>query len=107
MALECEIMPSDFWDMTIREVLDVIKAYNSRIKNEMQFKAMVSYSQTVLIVNGIKSMFSKDRYNMPQLHELYPNLFDAPPKKEVQQDENVMKARLLAYAEALKKKNKK
>lgn len=100
-------MPNDFWDMTIAEVLDVIKAYNSRVKSEMQFKAIVSYSQTVLIVNGVKSMFSKDKYNMPQLHDLYPNLFEAPTKKEMQQDENVMKARLLAYAEALKKKNKK
>lgn len=100
-------MPNDFWDMTITEVLDVIKSYNSRLKSEMQFKAIASYSQAILIVNGVRSMFSKEPYNTPQLHELYPNLFEAPPKKEVQQDENVMKARLLAYAEALKKKNKK
>lgn len=100
-------MPNDFWDMTIAEVLDVIKSYNSKLKSEMQFKAIISYSQAILIVNGVRSMFSKESYTIPQLHELYPSLFEAPPKKEMQQNENVMKARLLAYAEAWKKKSKK
>lgn len=102
MALRSNIRPSEFWDMSIKEVNDVIESYNDSYKVEMQFKAMCAYNTARLVTEGISVCFGNGKF--PQLHEAFPSLFEAP--KLVQQDPEIMKARLMAYAEEWKKKNK-
>lgn len=105
MALKCEIKPFEFWDYTVQEVNDLIEAYYDRNKREMQFNAMCSYNIAMQVVVGVNNMFSKHPEQPPQIWDVYPSLFDEPVEQIKQQKEDVMKARLMAYSEAWKKKH--
>lgn len=73
----------------------------------MKFKALCGYNESMLIVKGINNMFSKHPEQPKQLWDIYPTLFEKPTEQIKKQKEEVMKARLIAYAEAWKKKNRK
>lgn len=105
MALRCEIKPYEFWDSTVQEVNDLIEARANKQQAEMKFKALCGYNESMMIIQGINNMFAKSPKQPQQLWEIYPTLFDEPVEQIKQQKEDVMKARLIAYSEAWKKKH--
>lgn len=107
MAIKCEITPFKFWDYTIAEVNDLIEAYTEKQKHEMQFEAFCSYNNAMIVVNSINNIFSKNPKQQPQIWEVFQGLFDKPKQVAMQSKEEIMKARLLAYNEAWKKKHRK
>ena len=91
----------EFWDYTLIEVYDLIKAYNERKEEELKINALYTYKSVQLNASAIASLFDK-KNKFPAIHEVYPEFFKE--EKPKQQDAEVMKARLLAYSEAWKKK---
>ena len=92
----------DFWEMTFGEVIDTIEAYNNNKLEEMKYSAMMAYQTGRLVAIGVGNAFGGGEF--PQIHDIFPGLFDKPELK--QQDGELMKARLMSYAEAWKSKNK-
>lgn len=86
--------------MTLGEMIDVVDAYNANKLDEMKYNAMLAYQTGRLVAIGVGNAFGGGEF--PQIHEIFPGLFEAP--KVVQQDSELMKARIMAYAEAWKKK---
>lgn len=103
MSLKCGIGVFEFWDYTLNEVYELMEAYNTRKEEDLKLNALYTYKQAQLNANAIACMFSKNN-KMLEIWEVYPEFF----KKEIpkQQNAEVMKARLLAYGEAWKKKKK-
>ena len=76
----------------------------------MKFKALCGYNESMLIIQCVNNMFSKEPKQPSQLWDIYPTLFD---KKELDEQmkiaeakrkEEQSKARLLNYAIAWNKK---
>lgn len=86
--------------MTLGEMIDVVDAYNDNKLDEMKYNAMLAYQTGRLVAIGVGNAFSGGEF--PQIHEIFPRFFEPP--KVVQQDSELMKARIMAYAEAWKKK---
>lgn len=70
----------------------------------MKFKALCGYNESMMIIQGINDMFSKSPKQPKQLWELYPTLFDEPVELIRQRNAEIMKARLMVYAQAWNKK---
>lgn len=86
--------------MTLGEIIDTVEAYNDDKLDEMKYNSMLAYQTGRLVAIGVGNAFGGGEF--PQIHEIFPGLFEAP--KVVQQDSELMKARIMAYAEAWKKK---
>lgn len=71
----------------------------------MKFNALCGYNESMMIIQGINDMFSKAPKHPKQLWELYPTLFEEPIELIKQRNDEIMKARLMAYAEAWNKNN--
>lgn len=69
----------------------------------MQFQAICVYSTARTITQGIGVAFGQEKF--PQLHEVFPTLFEKPKPKLVQQDYRKMQAIMIAYNEAWKQQN--
>lgn len=87
--------------MTLGEIIDSIEAYNENKLDEMKYNAMLAYQTGRIVAIGVGNAFGGGEF--PQIHEIFPGLFEPP--KLVQQDSELMKARLMAYAEAWKTKH--
>lgn len=81
--------------MTYQEILDDVTAYQDNKLDDMRFKAIMSYQVGVLVANGVSMAFGGGKH-FPQIHEIYPTLFEKP---ELQSNNEIMKERLLEYAE--------
>ena len=105
MAIECEIGPCDFWDMTYKEIIDYIEGYNKRRKFELQYKASMDYKLADLICTGIAKLFD-ETVEYPSAQKAYPGIFDDLKIEDVpkQQDWRIAKERLMKYAEGHNRK---
>lgn len=99
VALEAGIDAMRFWDMTVFEIREHIKAHIKRRKEEMRETAIHFYNHAYLLVQMIGKMLSGEG-EIPSLHEMYPALFDAP--LPAQQDWRIMKERIEAYSIEMK-----
>mgnify|MGYP001161904285 CR=1 FL=1 len=84
--------------MTPYEIKEYLKAYAKRKKETLREQAIISFNHAYII----GQMFSGDG-KIPQLHELYPGLFEPPAPQSDKQDWRVMKARIEAYSAQMKK----
>ncbi len=73
----------------------------------MQFEALCSYNNAMLVINEVNNLFSKKPKQPLQIWEVFDGLFDKPKQVHQQSKEEIMKARLLAYNEAWKKQHRK
>lgn len=87
--------------MTFGEIIDVVEAFNDNKLEEMKYNAILAYQTGRIVTIGVGNAF--DGGEFPQIHEIFPGLFEPP--KVVQQDSEVMKARLMSYVEEWKKKH--
>ena len=106
IGLEAGLDAMRFWDMTYFEIKEHIKAYAKRNKESMREKAILSYNHAHLIAQLVGISFSGEG-KVPQLHDIYPSLFDAPELQGQQQDWRIMKARIEAYSLEMRKRGDK
>lgn len=102
--MDYDISPIDFWDYTIQEANDIIEARSKKQKHELQFRAMCGYNESIMVIQGMNNLFNKHPKEPQKIWELYPTLFEEPIELIKQRNAEIMKARLLEYAEAWNKK---
>ncbi len=98
----------EFWNATYGEIVDIIKANNKRQKQDLQKQASLDYQLANLIgISASRMLDSKTE--MPPLEKAYPSLFEQKEEesKPKQQDYQLMKARLMQYAQSHNAKIKK
>ncbi|ATP40697.1 hypothetical protein CSE16_11915 [Solibacillus sp. R5-41] len=100
-----------YWDMTYKEILAAIKGKSKRQEAELQYQSIIAYHQANLISHlvGI-SLGSKQ--NPQALHEAFPGVFPELEKQAQlqlvkQQNWQIMKARIDAYAAEKRKRGEK
>lgn len=101
-ALYCGISIDAFWNYTIDDVKLLIEAFNKREKNKMQWEAQQTYINAMLVGRTTANILSNGKSKIPQLYEVFPNLFDKPTPQ--QQDWRIAKERMMNYANAHNKK---
>lgn len=99
-----------YWDMTYREILAAIKGRAKRQEVELQYQSVIAYHQANLIQHLIGiSLGSKQ--SPQELHEAFPGIFPELEKRAQQQlvkqqNWQVMKARIDAYAAEKRKRGR-
>lgn len=74
-ALFYELRESDFWDMSIGEVVRYIKAQDKIYRVRNQERASYDYILANLIVKGVGITLGS-KQSFPSIEEVYPKLFD-------------------------------
>lgn len=87
----------DFWDMTIAEILRYIKAKNEQRDLEDKRKAYFDYIQAQTIIKGVAIVFGS-KSTMPQLYELYPQIFKQEIEESQKKEAELFKARLKQFS---------
>jgi len=101
-ALECGVNVFTFWNMTYGEIVDVIKTSNKMKLAKLKEKANLDHALAELIGLSVSRLLDKNA-KYPTLFEAYPELFKEESEKKkleepIQQDWEIAKARLMAYA---------
>lgn len=93
--------------MTYQEILDDVIAYQENKLDDMRFNARLSYQNAELVAVGVGiAMGSKATF--PPIYKVYPGLFTKPKEETTgQQNSELIKARLMQYAEFHNNKYKK
>lgn len=107
--MEAGIDPIIYWDMTYQEIETGIKAYNKRLKRDLEVKASMDYKLADLIGVSISRLFSKD-VKYPSIDKAYPNVFESltnNDQKPKQQHWQIMKEKINAYAKNKRKRGDK
>ncbi|MEG0450956.1 MAG: hypothetical protein RR595_13955 [Lysinibacillus sp.] len=101
---------ASFWDMTYVEITVAIKAHVKRQEVDLQYQSIIAYHQANLISHlvGI-SLGSKQ--SPQELHEAFPGIFPELEKRAEmqqvkQQNWELMKARVEAYAAEKRKRGR-
>lgn len=75
----------NFWEYTIGECKHIIEMNNKKKKDELQLQAQMDYTQSLLTARLIGTMFS-EKADVPDIEEVYPNLFAKELTKEEQEE---------------------
>lgn len=87
-ALDCGISEFEFWEMTIAELDRAVESKNRILKREAKERATFDYIQAMLIGRAFAQTMSSGA-TFPELHEVYPAIFDAESRKEAQQEQKM------------------
>ena len=102
-ALDSGIKESDFWNMTIGEVIRAVESKNRVKKAEAQQQASFDYVLANLIAKNISIVLGSKQAS-PKLEEVYPNLFDDMEDKRQEkikeQQTNLSTLRFLQFAQS-------
>lgn len=93
-ALEVGISHFDFWDMTFGEVIETIKAYQKRKKEELKERAMMDFKLSQCIGIQVACILS-DKNKPREFMEIYDFLYSDEEKEEIvakQQEEKEIQA---------------
>ncbi len=88
-----------YWEMTYGEIITAIEGKQRELKAEAQLKASLVYQ----LGNLVGLAFHEPKKYPPSIKKAFPNLFD-DIDEPVQQNWQVMKERLNAYGDYLKRK---
>lgn len=91
-ALDMGFTEQEFWEMTLGELHRAIMSHNRVQKKQAQERAVFDYTLAELIGRSVARLYSSTA-QMPELHEVYPKLFDA---EELEEQRNQKKAELSA-----------
>ena len=84
-ALDYGISEKDFWEMTFAELDRVVASKKRMQKYEAQERATYDYILAALIGRAFSAgMDSKAKF--PDIHEVYPSLFDAQEREQQKQE---------------------
>ena len=105
MALDSGIRESEFWDMTIAEIL---RALESRIRvNKTQMKAQARMDYTLANLIGYSVGRVHHHANqMPSIYDSYPNLFNEEEDEQALEERRAERSAInfLEFARAFNKK---
>ncbi len=87
---------SDFWDLTVKEILNVIKEYNKKEEN----KQILLYILSIMLIEGYNGKLGK-------INDYFPNIKLESENNNLKDVE--LKKNMLSWASAINKtrKNKK
>ncbi|MCL6456915.1 MAG: hypothetical protein K6T85_02805 [Gorillibacterium sp.] len=100
IACEAGVDAAGFWDMTYGEIVATIKAYEAQRLSAVQTQAYIAYQQAH-VISAMISRVLGGKKSPPTIHQAFPNVF--PVVEQKQQNWQIMKARMAAYADARKK----
>lgn len=84
-------MPSEFWDLCLDEIIDLLSAYNEKYKSDLKSKLILNNILARQIGEHVASLFDKNA-KISALWDLYPELFkDEKEKYDKQMQENQWK----------------
>lgn len=91
-ALDFGITEYEFWNMTLAELERAIESKQRMMKHEARQKACSDYILADLIGRSVARIYNSSN-NMPELGEVYPELFDT---EEIQEKKAAAQAELSA-----------
>ncbi|MBE1554809.1 hypothetical protein [Sporosarcina limicola] len=93
-----------FWDMTYAEISAAIEGFNKRQMHDMRAQAVVAFRQADLLATLISKVFG-GKQAAPAIQEAFPGIFpELERQAEKQQNWQLMKARIEAYAAEKRKR---
>lgn len=103
-ALDYGISEHDFWEMTFAELDRLVESKKRMDKFNAQQKATYDYIHAALVGRAFAAgMDSKAQF--PEIHEVYPSLFD-PHEREAQKQEQSNQLSALRFKQFAQSYNK-
>ena len=104
-ALDYGISEAEFWDMTFAELDRLVASKQRMEKHKAQERATYDYILAALVGRAFSAgMDSKAKF--PDIHEVYPSLFD-PHEREIQKQEQTNQLSALRFKQFAQSYNKK
>lgn len=91
---------SRFWDMTVKEIFDFMKAYNAREERRYKMNAAIAYKMGNL---NAYAFHQPNKY--PDINKAFPNLFEEKSSVNEPQDWKIMKERMIEYGNKFREKH--
>lgn len=86
-ALDAGLTEFEFWDMTLEEVVRYVQSRKRVKKTQDQEKALFDYLHADLVGRSVARIYSSST-ELPEIYEVYPDLFN---KEEIEEARQQMK----------------
>ena len=105
-ALDYGIDETNYWDMTLAEVIRAIESKKRQQKLQAQERASYDYILADLIGRSVSRIYSNST-RLPQIYEVYPTLFDGVEMEEQKQQKQmeISAIRFKLFAQSYNKKH--
>ena len=106
IALDYGIDETNYWNMTLAEVIRSIESKKRQQKLQAQERASYDYILADLIGRSVSSIYSNST-RLPQIYEVYPTLFDGVEMEEQKQQKQmeISAIRFKLFAQSYNKKH--
>ena len=106
IALDYGIDETNYWDMTLAEVIRAIESKKRKQKLQAQERASYDYILADLIGRSVSRIYSNST-RLPQIYEVYPTLFDGVEMEEQKQQKQmeISAIRFKLFAQSYNKKH--
>ena len=106
IALDYEIDETNYWNMTLAEVIRAIESKKRQQKLQAQERASYDYILADLIGRSVSRIYSNST-RLPQIYEVYPTLFDGVEMEEQKQQKQmeISAIRFKLFAQSYNKKH--
>lgn len=110
IACQCGVDAFFYWDMTYAEISTAINAFQEKRKDQLQMDSIIAYHQANQIAHLV-SIALGSKQPQKEIYEAFPKIFpelekQAEVQKIKQQNWQIMKARVEAYAANMKERRK-
>lgn len=76
VALDCGILPDEFWDSSYSEILDRIESHNRIEERKKKESIAANYELAALVGLHVAKIFDEDKQvSIPMMWDMYPALF--------------------------------
>lgn len=105
-ALDYGLSEQDFWNMTLAELDRYVESQKRIMKYKAQEKATYDYILATTIGLAVGRSFSGSDKDFPEIHEIYPSLFDGQEREEQKQSrrDDLSALRFKQFAKSYNKK---
>ena len=106
VALDYGIDETNYWNMTLAEVIRAIESKKRQQKLQAQERASYDYILADLIGRSVSRIYSNST-RLPQIYEVYPTLFDGVEMEEQKQQKQmeISAIRFKLFAQSYNKKH--
>ena len=106
VALDYGIDETNYWNMTLAEVIRSIESKKRKQKLQAQERASYDYILADLIGRSVSRIYSNST-RLPQIYEVYPTLFDGVEMEEQKQKKQmeISAIRFKLFAQSYNKKH--
>lgn len=106
IALDYGIDETNYWNMTLAEVIRSIESKKRQQKLQAQERASYDYILADLIGRSVSRIYSNST-RLPQIYEVYPTLFDGVEMEEQKQQKQmeISAIRFKLFAQSYNKKH--